>query len=151
MHGAPGARAGISRAHAPTPGNYDYSVQCVLGVPSSYGDTAAVARRRSSGGGVPMGTAVGLYDEHSPVNPDLCPPPEAGIPGIPLSEEASHFSATRCVLFCRVLAVSLRLRSLSLRPHLSADSASTERRRRRPRAKGPRWRVVSRQFPCLVS
>ena len=53
-----------------------------------------------------MVTAVGHYDEHSLVHPGPCPAPGAGIPGLPLSEEASRFSAPRCVLFCRVLAVS---------------------------------------------
>ena len=58
-------------------------------------------------GRVPMGNTVGLYDGHSLAHPAPCHPPGAAIPGLPLSEEDSQFSAPRCVLFCRVLAVSL--------------------------------------------
>ena len=39
----------------------------------------------------------------------LAPSPGAGMPGLPLQEEASHSPVPRCVLFCRVLAVSLRV------------------------------------------
>ena len=53
-----------------------------------------------------MGTTVGLFDAHSLVHPDPCPPPGAVIPGLSLSEKASRLSAPRCVLYCRVLAVS---------------------------------------------
>ena len=56
-----------------------------------------------------MGTTAGLYDAHSLVHPGPCPPPGAGMPGLPLQEEASHSPVPRCVLFCRVLAVSLRV------------------------------------------
>ena len=73
-----------------------------------------------------MGTAVGLCDEHSLVHPDLSLQPGAGILGVHLSEEASHFSAHRCV-FCQVLAVSHLVFEVDVRPHLGADSASTER------------------------
>ena len=97
-----------------------------------------------------MVTAVGLCDEHSLVHPDLSLQPGAGILGVPLSEEASHFSAHRCV-FCQVLAVSHLVFEVDVRPHLGADSASTERRQCRPSAEGPRWRIVRRQYPRLKS
>ncbi len=50
-----------------------------------------------------------LYEGNSTVCPAPRPQPGAGGPGLPLQEEASHFPVPRCVLFCRVLAVSLRV------------------------------------------
>ena len=72
-----------------------------MGVPCSYVDTAAVTRHCSGGGGGFL-WALELYDAHSPVHPDPCPPPGAGMPGSPLQEEAAHFrklvSGKKCLL-----------------------------------------------------
>ena len=42
----------MSRTHAPTPGKFDCTVKCVLGVPCSYVNAAPVTRNCSSGGGL---------------------------------------------------------------------------------------------------
>ena len=70
-----------------------------------------------------MGTTVGPYDAHSLVLPDPFPPPGAGNPGLPPSEEASRFSAPRCVLFCQVLADSLLAFGAEVTGRISAPVA----------------------------
>ena len=50
--------------------------------PRSYDDTAAVTWHCSSRGRVLIATAVGLYDGHSLVHQDPCPPPGARPPGL---------------------------------------------------------------------
>ena len=66
-----------------------------------------------------------------------------------LSSTGLHISLHPVVCcFSSAGCQSTRLRSRSLRPHLSADGALTERR---PSAEGPRWRIVRRRYPRLGS
>ena len=52
-----------------------------------------------------------------------CPPPGAGTPGLPTSEEASYFCAPRCMLFCRVLVVSFFVPEVEVPDRTSAPRA----------------------------
>ena len=70
-----------------------------------------------------MSTTRGLYDKHSLIHPGPCSPPGAGTPGVPLSEEASHFFAPRCVLCCRVLPVSPLVSEVEVSGRISAPIA----------------------------
>ena len=53
----------------------------------------------------------------------LAPHRGGGNPGLPLSEKASRFSAARCVLFCRVLAVGLLAFGVKVSDRISAPIA----------------------------
>ena len=53
----------------------------------------------------------------------LAPHRGGGNPGLPLSEKASRFSAARCVLFCRVLAVGLLAFGVKVSDRISAPVA----------------------------
>ena len=70
-----------------------------------------------------MVTAVELYHKHGLIHPNPCPPPGTEGPGLPLSEEASHFPARRFVLICRVLAVSPLVFEIEVFDRISAPIA----------------------------
>ena len=57
---------------------------------------------------------------------EFLPSPGEGTPGLPLSEEAPHFFASRCVLFCRVMAVGLRAFEVAIFDRISAPIARRE-------------------------